>query len=104
MKYRYTKFTGDALDELDLEDLVSKLSDLLLSSGFELTDATRSARCGAPRRDSRRAFTGASCGGDDSAVARRSADGDQTKRGCTRGAGQQIIDADGEGYITAPPT
>ena len=34
MKYRYTKFTGDALGELDLEDLVSKLSDLLLSSGF----------------------------------------------------------------------
>ncbi|HMJ87996.1 MAG TPA: VWA domain-containing protein [Vicinamibacterales bacterium] len=34
MKYRYTKFTGDALDDLDLEDLVSKLSDLLLSSGF----------------------------------------------------------------------
>src|SRR6476661_8802120 len=35
MKYRYTKFTGSALDELDLEDLVAKLSDLLLSSGFE---------------------------------------------------------------------
>src|SRR3954470_5239671 len=34
MKYRYTKYTGDLLDELDLEDLVSKLSDLLLSSGF----------------------------------------------------------------------
>jgi Ca-activated chloride channel family protein len=34
MKYRYTKFTGDALDDLDIEDLVSKLSDLLLSSGF----------------------------------------------------------------------
>ena len=34
MKYRYTKFTGDPLDDLDLEDLVSKLSDLLLSSGF----------------------------------------------------------------------
>jgi Ca-activated chloride channel family protein len=34
MKYRYTKFTGSELDELDLEDLVSKLSDLLLSSGF----------------------------------------------------------------------
>ena len=34
MKYRYTKFTGDLLDEIDLEDLVSKLSDLLLSSGF----------------------------------------------------------------------
>ena len=34
MKYRYSKFTGSLLDELDLEDLVSKLSDLLLSSGF----------------------------------------------------------------------
>ncbi len=34
MKYRYTKFTGDLLDEIDLDDLVSKLSDLLLSSGF----------------------------------------------------------------------
>src|SRR5712672_4866467 len=34
MKYRYSKYTGDLLDELDLEDLVSKLSDLLLSSGF----------------------------------------------------------------------
>ena len=34
MKYRYTKFTGTDLDDLDLEDLVSKLSDLLLSSGF----------------------------------------------------------------------
>jgi Ca-activated chloride channel homolog len=34
VKYRYTKFTGDDLDDLDLEDLVAKLSDLLLSSGF----------------------------------------------------------------------
>jgi Ca-activated chloride channel family protein len=34
MKYRYSKFTGDLLDDIDLEDLVSKLSDLLLSSGF----------------------------------------------------------------------
>jgi Ca-activated chloride channel family protein len=34
VKYRYTKFTGDPLDDVDLEDLVSKLSDLLLSSGF----------------------------------------------------------------------
>ena len=34
MKYRYTKYTGDLLDEIDLEDLVSKLSDLLLTSGF----------------------------------------------------------------------
>jgi Ca-activated chloride channel family protein len=34
VRYRYTKFTGDPLDDLDLEDLVAKLSDLLLSSGF----------------------------------------------------------------------
>ena len=34
MKYKYTKYTGDELDDLDLEDLVAKLSDLLLSSGF----------------------------------------------------------------------
>jgi len=35
VKYRYSKFTGDNLDELDLEELLSKLSDLLLSSGFD---------------------------------------------------------------------
>ncbi|HYS24366.1 MAG TPA: hypothetical protein VEP46_02145, partial [Vicinamibacterales bacterium] len=34
MRYRYSKYTGDLLDQIDLEDLVSKLSDLLLSSGF----------------------------------------------------------------------
>ena len=34
MKFRYTKYTGDLLDGIDLEDLVSKLSDLLLTSGF----------------------------------------------------------------------
>ena len=34
MKYRYTKYTGDLLDGIDIEDLVSKLSELLLSSGF----------------------------------------------------------------------
>jgi Ca-activated chloride channel family protein len=34
VKYRYTKYTGSLLDEIDLDDLVSKLSDLLLSSGF----------------------------------------------------------------------
>jgi Ca-activated chloride channel family protein len=35
MKFRYSKFTGDELDELDLEELLSRLSDLLLSSGFD---------------------------------------------------------------------
>jgi Ca-activated chloride channel family protein len=34
MKYRYTKYTSTLMDEIDLEDLVSKLSDMLLSSGF----------------------------------------------------------------------
>jgi Ca-activated chloride channel family protein len=35
VRYRYSKYTGEDLDELDLEDLLSKLSDLLLGSGFE---------------------------------------------------------------------
>ena len=34
MRYRYTRFTGDDLEGLDLEQLVSMLSDLLLASGF----------------------------------------------------------------------
>ena len=34
MKYRYTRYTGDELDGLDIEELVSKLSRLLLDSGF----------------------------------------------------------------------
>ncbi len=35
MRYKYTKFTGSDLEGLDLEELLSKLSDLLLSSGFD---------------------------------------------------------------------
>jgi Ca-activated chloride channel homolog len=35
MKYRYSKFTGEDLDGLDLEDLLARISDLLLSSGFD---------------------------------------------------------------------
>jgi Ca-activated chloride channel homolog len=35
MKYRYSKFTGEDLDDVDLEELLSRLSDLLLSSGFD---------------------------------------------------------------------
>ena len=34
MKYRYGKFVPDLLDELDMDELMSKLSDLLLASGF----------------------------------------------------------------------
>jgi Ca-activated chloride channel family protein len=35
MKYRYSKFRPEDLDGLDLEELLSKLSDLLLQSGFD---------------------------------------------------------------------
>ena len=35
MRYRYSKFRPEDLDGLDLEELLSKISDLLLSSGFE---------------------------------------------------------------------
>jgi len=35
MKYRYTRFTGEDLEGVDLEELLSQLSDLLLSSGFQ---------------------------------------------------------------------
>ena len=34
MRYKYSKFAGDLAGEMDLEDLVSRLSDLLLFSGF----------------------------------------------------------------------
>src|SRR6476469_9547319 len=34
MKYRYSKYVEDLLDSIDMESLVSQLSDLLLSSGF----------------------------------------------------------------------
>lgn len=34
MKYKYSKYTGNPLDDLDLDELIEKLSDLLLSSGF----------------------------------------------------------------------
>ena len=35
MRYRYTRFAGDDLESLDLDELISRLSDLLLSSGFQ---------------------------------------------------------------------
>jgi Ca-activated chloride channel homolog len=35
MKFRYSKFRPEDLDGVDLEELLSKLSDLLLSSGFD---------------------------------------------------------------------
>ena len=35
MRYRYTRYTGEDLEGIDLDELVSKLSRLLLSSGFD---------------------------------------------------------------------
>jgi Ca-activated chloride channel family protein len=35
VRYKYTKYTGEELEGIDLEELLSKLSDLLLSSGFQ---------------------------------------------------------------------
>jgi len=34
MKYRYSKFVANLADEIDIESLVNRLSDLLLASGF----------------------------------------------------------------------
>jgi Ca-activated chloride channel homolog len=34
VKYKYTKYVPNLLDELDMDELMSKLSDLLMSSGF----------------------------------------------------------------------
>ena len=34
MKYKYGKYVPNLLDELDMDELMSKLSDLLMSSGF----------------------------------------------------------------------
>src|SRR5687767_13727462 len=34
LKYKYTKYVPNLLDELDMDELMSKLSDLLISSGY----------------------------------------------------------------------
>ena len=47
MRYRYTRYTGEDLEGISLEDLVSKLSDLLLSSGFDNPHGSPSADDGA---------------------------------------------------------
>jgi Ca-activated chloride channel family protein len=35
MKFKYSKYVPNPLDDLDMDELMSKLSDLLLSSGFD---------------------------------------------------------------------
>ena len=109
MKYRYTKFTGDLLDDLDLEDLVSKLSDLLLSSGFgnpygmDENDRTMQALHDAILDA---LFNGGVLPEDTiEKLLGEPADGDQEgARSKLEALIQQIIEKMGEeGYITMPP-
>src|SRR5437867_3586892 len=109
MKYRYTKFTGDLLDDLDLEDLVAKLSDLLLASGFgHPYGASEDDRTMQALHD---AILDALFNGGvlpEEAIERLlgdPADGDQEEaRTRLEELIQQIIERMGqEGYISAPP-
>ncbi len=109
MKYRYTKFTGDPLDEIDLEDLVSKLSDLLLSSGFGNPYATdEDDRTMQALHDAilDALFNGGVLPDDTlERLLGDPADGDNAEaRSALEQLIQQIIERMGEqGYITAPP-
>src|SRR4026209_343003 len=109
MKYRYSKFVGDDLDDLDLEDLVAKLSDLLLSSGFgnpysmddgdQTMQALHDALLDA-------LFNGGVVSDEtNEPLLGGPADGDQAgARSKLEELIQQIIDRmTEEGYITAPP-
>jgi Ca-activated chloride channel family protein len=109
VKYRYTKYTGDPLDDLDLEDLISRLSDLLLASGFGNPYATDDAdRTMQALHD---AILDALFGGGvlpDETVERLlgdPADADQSgARSKLEELIQQIIERMGqEGYISTPP-
>jgi len=109
MKYRYTKYIGDALDELDLEDLVARLSDLLLASGFgspyALDDAERTLQA---LHDAilEALFNGGVLPEETiEQLLGDPADGDQADaRSKLEALIQQIIERMAqEGYITAPP-
>ena len=109
MKYRYTKFTGDLLDEIDLEDLVSKLSDLLLASGFGSprdTDAEERTMQALHDAILDALFNGGVLPEETlEKLLGDPADGDQEgMRSKLEELIQQIIDKMGdEGYITLPP-
>ena len=108
MKYRYTRFTGDPIEELDIEDLVAKLSDVLLSSGFGDPYATADDRSLQALHD---AVLDALFNGGvlpEETIERLlgdPADGDQDgTRTKLEEVVQQIIERMGqEGYITHPP-
>ncbi len=108
MKYRYTKYTGDDLADLDIADLVSKLSDLLLSSGFANPYGDEDDRTMQALHD---AILDALFNGGllpEETIERLlgdPADGDQSElRSELEDLIQKIIEQMGaEGYITTPP-
>ena len=109
MKYRYTKYIGDPLEDIDLEDLVSKLSDLLLSSGFATrTASTKTERTMQALHDAilDALFNGGVLPEETiEKLLGEPADGDQEEmRTKLEELIQQIIEKMGEeGYITTPP-
>jgi hypothetical protein len=109
MKYKYSKYTGVApLDDLDLDELVSKLSDLLLSSGFDNPWARRTTRgshaAGAARRDPRGAAQRRRAARrDHRAAARRTRPRGRRGPRAARAADPADHRAMQEGYITPAP-
>jgi len=108
VKYRYTKYIGDPLDELDLEDLVSRLSDLLLASGFGNPYGADEERTMQALHDAilDALFNGGILPEDTiEQLLGDPADGDQEDmRSKLEELIQQIIERMGEqGYITTPP-
>ena len=112
MKYRYSKFTGEDLDGLDLEELLSRLSDLLLSSGFDNPygmpyddelPGHSSRRCTTPswRRCSAAACCPTRCSKSCSA---RTGSTPTTPRSGSSSSIQQILDRlQRQGYLTSAP-
>jgi Ca-activated chloride channel family protein len=108
MKYRYTKYTGDVLDEVDIQDLVAKLSDLLLASGFGnpyATDENEQTLQALHDAILDALFNGGVL--PEETIERLlgdPADADQDTRSKLEELIQQIIERMGEeGYITTPP-
>jgi Ca-activated chloride channel family protein len=107
MKYRYTKYTGDPLSDLDIADLVARLSDLLLSSGFGQHDSDDDRTMQALHDAILEALLAGGMLPEDmlQQLLGDPADGDQEgARQALEDLIQQIIERMGEqGYITAPP-
>jgi len=107
MKYRYGKFVPDLLDELDMDELISKLSDLLLASGFgdPYFSGTDDEKTMQALYD---AILDALLGGgvlpDDRLQELLGEDGDESSKRRLEQLIKQIMERMQEsGYITAPP-